>query len=238
MNTFQRNALTLLAISALTACSVPNDSATRAQSDPLGVVAPRGDVTRLGEQAQSLNRLATEMVRKSTGKGAAYGAVIGCGLGLVSASNAKKCVVGAVAGGGVGALIGREHGKRKVARSVAKVSAQDMGNSLHATDKQLKEIRKTLPETLAKQDAELAKLRQQQAAGKLTQEEYDARVAGISGARANLAKALTDSAEMARASADNLGVASLKQSELLWHIGFAKQLEDDAISTRQQIKLF
>ena len=238
MNKTVRIILPILAASALSACAIPNESATRAQTDVLSFSAQTPETALVHQQAESLTRLSKDMIRKSTGKGAAIGAAVGCGLVLVSAKNAQKCLGGAVVGGTVGAVVGHEHGKRKVARSVAQVSASDMASALNETKTKVTEVRNSLPKTLAKQDAQLAALKAQRDAGKISPKAYKAHVMQIHDARARLAEALDNSARSARTSADNLGVTSLKQPELLWHIGAAKRLEQDAVSTREQIKLF
>ncbi len=238
MNKIARYFLPILAASALSACAISNESATRAQTDTLSFSALAPETVLVHQQAESLTRLSKEMIRKSTGKGAAIGAAVGCGLVLVSAKNAQKCLGGAVVGGAVGAVVGHEQGKRKVAKSVAKVSANDMFNTLKETETKVSEVRTSLPETLAKQDAILASLQAQRDAGKLSPKAYKEQVMQIHEARARLAEALDNSAKSARTSADNLGVASLRQPELLWHIGAAKRLEQTAVSTHKQIKLF
>ena len=233
MITLKRTALSVLALTALSACGSIHESPTRSQATPMAFAAA-SQYAEIDAQAASLNRMADELVRKSTGKGAMIGASLGCGLGLISASSAQKCV----AGGVVGAVVGHEHGKRKVAARVAQVSKQELSNTLLDAGKQLSEIKQTLPQVLAQQNAELARLKQQKAANALSQEEYDARFNAIRDARAALAAALSESADKARVSADNLGTAASQgQSGLMWHIGEAKRLEDESMSTRSQITL-
>ena len=237
MITLKHTALSVLALTALSACGSIPESPTRSQATPMAFAAS-SQYAEIDAQAASLNRMADELVRKSTGKGAVIGASLGWGLGLISASSAQKCVTGAVAGGVVGAVVGHEHGKRKVAARVAQVSKQELSNTLLDAGKQLSEIKQTLPQVLAQQNAELARLKQQKAANALSQEEYDARFNAIRDARAALAAALSESADKARVSADNLGTAASQgQSGLMWHIGEAKRLEDDSMSTRSQITL-
>ncbi|WP_341199097.1 hypothetical protein [Lentibacter algarum] len=237
MITLKHTALSVFALTALSACGSIHESPTRSQATPMAFAAS-SQYAEIDAQAASLNRMADELVRKSTGKGAVIGASLGCGLGLISASSAQKCVTGAVAGGVVGAVVGHEHGKRKVAARVAQVSKQELSNTLLDAGKQLSEIKQTLPQVLAQQNAELARLKQQKAANALSQEEYDTRFNAIRDARAALAAALSESADKARVSADNLGTAASQgQSGLMWHIGEAKRLEDDSMSTRSQITL-
>jgi hypothetical protein len=238
MNFLKHKSFSLLAIAALTGCGMVNEAPTRNQTSPLGINEHTSEIAQLDAQAKSLNSMANELVKKSTGQGAAIGAAVGCGLGLISASGAQKCVTGAVAGGVTGAAIGHQNGKRKVAARVAQVSKQDLSNTLLDANKKLGEIKQSLPEILASQDAELSRLREQKAAKEITQDSYATRVSQIREDRAKLADALMDSADKARISADNLGVAASQgQSGLMWHIGAAKRLEDEAMSTRSQINL-
>jgi len=59
-------------------------------------------------------------------KGAKIGIAVGCGLALVTATNAKKSVVGAVAGGAAGALIGHDSGKAQISRRVELVDPNQL----------------------------------------------------------------------------------------------------------------
>lgn len=226
-----------LSLMALSACASINESPTRNHAAPIGLTSA-SEFAVISAQADSLNRMADELVRKSTGQGALIGASLGCGLGLISAKSAQNCVVSAVAGGVAGAVAGHHSGKQKVAARVAQISKQELSNTLLTADKQLGEINQSLPQVLAAQDAELARLKQQKAANTLSPEDYNARVGAIRDTRAALADALMESADKARASADNLGTAAAQgQTGLMWHIGEAKRLEDGAMSTRSQITL-
>lgn len=238
MITLKPAMLSILAFSTLTACGAHNEVPTRGEAAPLNFAASSPELRLIDEQAETLRQMSRDMVRRSAGKGAAMGAALGCGLGLVSASSANKCVAGAVTGGAVGAVVGHAQGKRKVATRVAKVSQGDMALSLRNADATLSGIKATLPKILAQQDAEIDTLTRQRAAGTLTEEAYTARLDEIRAARAELADALMDSADKARISADNLGLAAARgQSGLMWHIGAAKRLEEESISTRSTISL-
>ncbi|WP_439111773.1 hypothetical protein [Lentibacter sp.] len=238
MITLKPAVLSLVAFSTLTACGASNEVATRGDAAPLNFATSSPELRLIDEQAETLQQMSRDLVRRSTGKGAAMGAAVGCGLGLISASNASKCVAGAVAGGAVGAVVGHGHGKRKVAARVATVSQGDMALSLRNANATLSEIKTSLPSLLAKQDAELKALKRQRAANTITEEAYTARLDEIRATRAKLADALMDSADKARTSADNLGLAASQgQSGLMWHIGAAKRLEEESISTRSTITL-
>jgi hypothetical protein len=72
----------------------------------------------VSRQANALSELSQDLVRASMIKGNKIVTAVGCGLALVSATNAKKCVVGADAGGAAGALVGHHSGKTQIARRV------------------------------------------------------------------------------------------------------------------------
>ncbi len=231
--------LPLVALVAVSACSSSQDAATRLQATPLTLGSEQSEIALIEAQAASLNSMSNQLVKQSTVRGAKLGAAVGCGLALVSAKNAQKCLTGAIVGGGTGAAAGYVSGKRMVAQRVSRVPTGDLYNTLNETTRKMTEIKGSLPKILAAQDAELAMLKRQRAANALSPEDYAVRVGHIRDARTKLAQALTNSAENAHLSADKLGKASVKgQPELLWHIGAAKRLEQDAISTRSQIKLF
>ncbi|WP_298679380.1 hypothetical protein [uncultured Lentibacter sp.] len=238
MKPVQPALLALMACTALAGCATPPDTATRAQTAPLDTAFASTEYSALTEQARSLNRMADDLLRESTGRGAALGAAVGCGLGLVSKGNAQRCLAGAVTGGTVGAVMGQAHGQRKLAQRLEKVSRDDMAGALRAADTQLETLQNNLPALLQRQDAELKALQARHAAGTISQAEHDSRISQIRDSRAALAHALTNSAEKARAAADNLGRAAAKgQSGLIWHIGAAKQLEEQSLSTRSAITL-
>lgn len=230
--------LPLLAITSLSACGNSYSTATRSHASPHIQLTGATGIAVLDEQAASLNRMADDMVRKSMGKGAMIGAAVGCGLALASASNAKNCVAGAAAGGVGGALIGRAHGKKQVQKRMAKVNPSDMVRAIRRGNKVMQGLHETLPGILAKQDAEVARLKAAQAAGDISQADFDRQIARIRDARMALAQALTDSAQKARQSADNLSTATRQgQPGLGWHIGAARQIERQAISARAKISL-
>ena len=72
----------------------------------------------VSHQADALNGHSNHLVLASILKGANIVAVVGCSLAIVSASNAKNFIVGAVTGGETGALIGHSSGKTQIAQRV------------------------------------------------------------------------------------------------------------------------
>ncbi|PIE12836.1 MAG: hypothetical protein CSA70_07705 [Rhodobacterales bacterium] len=227
-----------MALAPLVACGETQSTATRLNTGPALFQSGSFDAALLDEQATSLTRLADDMVRKSTGKGAMIGAAVGCGLAIATASSAQDCVVGAAAGGISGALMGRTYGNKQLEKRIAQVNASDMVKSIRRNNSALDEVAQTLPGILAQQDAELAQLKREQEAGTMSEARYEKRVAAIRDARAKLALALTDSAHKARLSAQNLGAAAKNgQPGLGWHIGAAKRIEQQALSTRARISL-
>ena len=86
------------------------------------------------------------------------GSTVGCGLALVSATNAKKCVVGADAGGAAGALVGHHSGKTQIERRVKLVNPNQLVRSIRKPNNTIKELTGSLPGLLAAQNKELEAL--------------------------------------------------------------------------------
>ena len=109
-------ALNLFTILTLTGCTQSltsgGDTVTRQDIQFTSQVA-HADLPELRTQTAELNALMRDLVRQSTRKGILTGALAGCGLAVVSASNAPRCVAGAAAGGLVGGVIGNAQGKRQ-----------------------------------------------------------------------------------------------------------------------------
>ena len=183
-------------------------STTRLATPGMSFQANRVETAVVVKQAEHLNKLADDLVRKSTTRGAAIGAVVGCGLTVVSASNAKNCLTGAAAGAAGGALIGHAHGKRQVAKRVELVSASKLVVSIRKANKQLDGLRLSLPDILAQQDETLKSLEAKRTQGAISGEDYARGVNAIRAERAQLATALSASAEKAREAAKNIQQAA------------------------------
>lgn len=192
----------------------------------------------LAEQAVALDQMTKDLVRQATLKGAAIGAAAGCGLAMVSATESGKCLVGAVAGGAIGAVAGNAMGKREVEKRVEIVSLSRVTPSIAHSQKQMAMVSDGLSSMLTAQKAEMADLEAQRTEGRITQAQYEARIAEIRDARASMTESLTLSARQAEQALDAMKAAKAQgQTGLDWHIMQVETLEDEAISARSRISL-
>lgn len=233
--------ITILAFSLVAGCS--NSTVTRQESlnAPVGLLSFSQNTQQedvVSKQAHALNDLSGDIVRASTIKGLKVGAAVGCGLAIVSAANAQRCVAGAVAGGAIGAAVGHQSGKRQVAKRVELVDPNRLVRSIRKTNDQMEILTTSLPALLAAQDQELEQLAFERDLGQLSQADYDARFSEIKAHRAALANSLTLSAQQALVAGKNLdNAASQGQFGLDWHLGATKRLSKEAASARSSISL-
>lgn len=193
---------------------------------------------QMAEQTHALTRMTDDIIRKSTMNGAALGALTGCGLVVLSASNAKNCVTGALAGGAIGAVAGNAVGKKQAAKRVELVSPSALVRSIGKADDHMDVVTRDLPDMLAAQDAELASLNKQLSAGRITEAQFAKRFAVIKANREQLAEALSLSAIQANEAHRNLADAQSKgQTGLDWHLSATKNLAREATSARSAISL-
>jgi uncharacterized protein YcfJ len=189
-------------------------------------------------QTKALTDMTRDIVRKSTIKGAAIGAVAGCGLVLLSASNAKNCVTGALTGGAIGAIAGAAAGKKQTEKRVELVSPSALVRSISKADDKMDEVARDLPKMLAQQDTEIATLNTQMAGGEITSTQFAHRFEVIKANRVQLAEALSLSATQANEAHRNLQVAQSEgQTGLDWHLSATKNLARDVLSARSAISL-
>lgn len=241
MSRFTRS-LSVLAIATIAGCSQQSTEGfgfVARQDTNFSTEAPQYDVAQLTEQTASLEILMRDIVRKSTRKGMVTGAAVGCGLVVLSASNAKNCVAGALVSGAAGAAIGHAAGKKEVARRVELVSANSLTKSIRKTNDQMDSIAIDLPHTLAAQDIELAALARQRDRGEISQATYQARLDAVRADRRALTEALSLTAAQANLATANLETAASRgQTGLDWHLSATKQLARNVESARSQITLF
>lgn len=193
---------------------------------------------QMAQQTNALTNMTRDIIRKSTVEGLAIGAIAGCGLVVLSASNAKNCVTGALAGGAIGAVVGNANGKKQAANRVELVNPSALVRSIGKADDHMDVVTRDLPGLLAAQDAELALLNRQMTAGKITEAQYAKRFEVIKANREQLAHALSLSAAQANEAHKNLQDARAKgQSGLDWHLHATKSLARDATSARSAISL-
>ncbi|WP_299936445.1 hypothetical protein [uncultured Pelagimonas sp.] len=191
----------------------------------------------LAHQAQALDRMSKDLVRKTTFKGAALGAVAGCGLAIAGGSKAQ-CAQAALVGGVIGGVAGNATGKAQAKKRVEIVELNRVLPSLRKTNDQMDVVSGGVAELVAKQDAEIAQMKQQMAQGNLSQQAYDARLAEIRQVRGDVAQALTLSASQARQAKSALMDAQAQgQTGIDWYIAETNKLEAEAVSARAQLSL-
>lgn len=194
--------------------------------------------TQMAQQTKALNQMTRDIIRKSTINGAAIGAIAGCGLIVLSASNAKNCVAGALAGGAVGAIAGNGNGKKQAAKRVELVNPSALVRSIGKADDRMEAVSRDLPGMLAAQDAELVTLNRQMSAGQITEAQFAHRFEVIKANREQLAEVLSLSAAQANEAHKNLQNAQAEgQTGLDWHLSATKSLARDATSARSAISL-
>ena len=194
--------------------------------------------TQMSAQTEALSNMTRDIVRKSTVKGAAIGALAGCGLVLISSANAKNCVTGAITGGVVGALVGTAAGNKQAAKHVELVSPSALVRSIGKADDKMDAVTRDLPTLLAQQDTEISNLNVKMKNGQITQDQYAHRFEVIKANREQLAKALSLSAAQANEAHRNLQSAQSEgQTGLDWHLSATENLARDATSARSAITL-
>lgn len=192
----------------------------------------------LVEQANALDDMSREIIRNATLRGAGIGAAAGCGLALMSASGASRCIGGAVIGGVVGGAAGHAIGQKQVANRVQIVSLDGAARAISRTSARVGSVKSRLHAVLDTQDRELADMRAKVAAGQMPQSALDARIETVRQTRAALGEALVLSARRAAEARRLLLAAKQKgQSSLTWHIDATRELEADALSARSAIGL-
>ena len=192
----------------------------------------------LQEQAQALEQAARALVWRSTGKGMAIGATLGCGAALIGAGDTAACATGAVGGGAIGAVAGNIAGRAEVARRVEKLNTSGVVKDIRQTRARLDTLTHGLPQLLADQKAELNALSMGMAQGAVSRERYDTRRAEIAANRAALADTLTTSAGALSDAVSRLQTAQTEgHTGLDWHISATRALERDLVSARSSISL-
>jgi hypothetical protein len=192
----------------------------------------------VSEQTKALEASSRQLVRASTGKGAAIGAALGCGIGLVTAGNVSGCAKSAATGALSGAVRGHLAGKKDVARRVEIASPNALVRNIRHANTQLDQIENSMPALLAAQDKELDALAIAVATGTISKDQHDKRKAQIAADRAALAEALTLSASQAKLAEQNLrNAAEQGQTGLDWHISATSQLARETVSAHSSISL-
>lgn len=190
----------------------------------------------VADQADALRDLTGDLLRKATLKGAAFGAVLGCGLATVIGDGG--CVPAALVGGAIGGVAGHASGQRAIARQIEIISPDAVLPALSRARAQSRRVETGVHALLAAQDAQLAAMAQRVAQGTLPQADLDQHRAEIRQMRADLANALLQSAEQTRATrAAILAARDQGQDGLDWYLSATDELERQVISTRSAIDL-
>ncbi|WP_147419687.1 hypothetical protein [Sulfitobacter guttiformis] len=226
----------LIPFLALAACSsAPASYSSRMEGAPLNFAAQPAEIDA---QAAALIELSERMVVQSTIKGAAMGAVVGCGLAVASAGNVSNCLAAATVAGVGGALAGHMAGKRQVTHRIETVSPSVIVRTLRKTNQQLALVQGSLPARLAAQDRSLATLDLKLATGSIDRETYLERKESIVSERRAIADALLATEANAVQTTANLQSAAARgQTGLAWHISAIKALEREVGSARSSISL-
>lgn len=224
-----------VALLALTACGPsPSAHSSRMEGAPLNFAAQPAP---MDAQAKALTELSQRIVVQSTIKGAAIGAVVGCGLALAWA-NASHCLAAAAVGGVGGAMVGQVSGNRQVARRVEKVSPSAIVRTLRSTNTQMEVVKTSLPARLAAQEEMLAQLDMQRATGAMDPATYARARNTIASERKAIAASLIQTEKNAKQAVVNLQTAqSQGQAGLDWHISATSKLANEAHSARSSISL-
>jgi hypothetical protein len=234
----KKSAYFALLILTLSACGAQVKSPISSTMGSAPVIAHTDQERALADQAHALDRLSRDMARKSTTTGAAIGAVAGCGLAIVSSSAKAQCLKGAVAGGVIGGVAGYAHGQSQVQKQVELISANTLLPSVRQTKDQLEVVKGGVASVIARQDAELMQMKSQLALGQISQAQYDERISAIKASRAELARALTQSAVNAgQANAAVKDAVRRGQTGLGWYLMETKKIQDESLSARAQISL-
>ena len=236
---FALKILSPFAVLALSSCGgMPDTGSSRFDSGQMNFAAQDATGATLDAQARELSDLSKRIVVQTTLEGAGIGAIVGCGMAVVSAGNASKCVAAAAVGAASGAVIGHQRGKRKVARQIEHVSPSAVVRTLRKSNDQMALVQRSLPARLEAQDAALARIDLQRATGAMDQRDYLTARAAITSERQALASALLETENHAHLAAANLRRAkSDGQAGLDWHISASEHLAREAVSARSSISL-
>lgn len=232
-----KSILLVLCAMVLSACAQTKTPITSSMNRTALPAAQTEQERAVMRQANALDRMSRDLVRKTTMKGAAIGAVAGCGLAVVGGAK-SKCAQAALVGGVIGGVAGNAAGKDQVKKRVEIVELSRVLPSLRETKEQMALVSQDVPSLIAQQDAEIASMQTQLAAGTLDQTSYDARLAEIRSVRSDLAQALSLSARQAKQAKEALLAAKAQgQTGVDWYIAETNKLEVEAVSARAQISL-
>ena len=158
------------------------------------VSAQKTDAERkLEAEAKSLNQQTTDIIVRNTVEGAVVGALAGCGIALLMGGDGNDCARGAVVGGVAGGVTGNQVGRAAAAKNVELVKRDQVLANLRGVSTRLNSVESNLRSVVRAQNAEIASLNRQLAAGQVTKSSYNARVNAINSNRRTVDSALAAS---------------------------------------------
>lgn len=233
-----KSVLICVSFALLSGCANTPAKVTKSYGAPLTFHSYQNPEVEVRAQAQALEDMAGDLVRRATLRGAATGAVVGCGTALIGAGGLKSCASSAVIAGGAGGIIGYRKGKKTVAETTQAAQIGYLDQHLAGMRGQADRLVGNLPAFLADQDAELAHLRSEMRAGRVSQETFDAKIAQIRISRSELAMALADStADMVRARETMVDTSSRQSVDLHGQIEITREIETELFEARSAISL-
>lgn len=158
------------------------------------VSAKKTDAERkLEAEAKSLNQVTNDIIVRNTVEGAVVGALAGCGIALLMGGDGNDCARGAVVGGVAGGVTGNQVGRAAAAKNVELVKRDQVLANLRGVSTRLNSVESNLRSVVRAQNAEIASLNRQLAAGQVTKSSYNARVNAINSNRRTVDSALAAS---------------------------------------------
>jgi hypothetical protein len=158
------------------------------------VSAKKTDAERkLEAEAKSLNQVTNDIIVRNTVEGAVVGALAGCGIALLMGGDGNDCARGAVVGGVAGGVTGNQVGRAAAAKNVELVKRDQVLANLRGVSTRLNSVESNLRSVVRAQNAEIASLNRQLAAGQVTKSSYNARVNAINSNRRTVESALAAS---------------------------------------------
>lgn len=224
---------------ALAGCTAPmSPEVTRASAPAFELSDDQVDMAHMQAQADALDHMTKDLVRKSTMKGTAIGALAGCGLAAMTGAGKNSCLKGALAGGVVGGIAGHVHGKAQVEKRVEIVSLSRVMPSIRAASGQASLVNRNVPGLIKAQNREIERMQLQVARGEMSKQQFDGYMTKIRADRQSLTNSLALSADQARQAREALEIAEDQgQQGLSWYIHTVSQVEEDAVSARSAISL-
>lgn len=187
-----------LVLSACTEATTSGGYTTSAASASFAA-GKTAEERELEAQVRDLDQVTKNIVVSNTVQGAVFGALAGCGVGLLLGGGRDDCAKGAVVGGLAGGVAGNQVGQAAAQKKREMVERDKVLANLRGVSTKLDGIEGRLHAVLRSQDAELTSLRRQVKANQISQSAYEKRVQAINANRkavdSGLAKSQANVAE-------------------------------------------